>query len=534
MIGTQLEAIEQDVYFIRPHILQQLLPSLTQYFRYADVLGSVNVHNGSNMNNANGRQSPHIGVGTPTQLNAMMNMGSPMMMSNMNPNYVRNMNSPHMSPGMANGIPGAGFSANSPLGTAVRTPMSMPNRPQISQDQFSAQMQGIQSRLINIQHQMHMIQQMQAGPMSPETARNLQLRQGELIRQQQILQKQQYSLNAMNPQIAGRLSSRPVRGNESSMGMGQVDMHSPNFSMPQMGWMNANMNVGNRMNLHPAQIQYLQQMQALQRQQQAQSMQQVQMQGGQLQDFSSLQNFMGSSNGIPTPNEKSVPSENGADAIENRASPSHRIATPQLRNSTAVSLPSPAGHHVGSFVNNASPGLNVTSPKNETDQISQQIQSAVQNNLSKNIQGNAIKMEGNLVDLGNDNFQGSRPANIRINTQANMQGNMVGNMIGNIPLNLQTNGNMQVQQPSQLNMLHNETLAQFANPSMNGLKGNFIQNAKAQQQHSEKEPLKIDNKESSGIPTQPLSASENWEAEFNIDPSKPEISESKEDCIKVF
>merc|ERR1719354_492180 len=84
MIGIQLEVVNKGVYFIRPETLNQLLPSLNQYFSYAEML----VNNAGNRGNVQQQQLQQQFQFRNGQSPLMGNTALPGTSPNMRPNMI--------------------------------------------------------------------------------------------------------------------------------------------------------------------------------------------------------------------------------------------------------------------------------------------------------------------------------------------------------------------------------------------------------------------------------------------------------------
>jgi hypothetical protein len=207
MIGAQLDVLDQDIYFIRPDVLQQLLPSLNQYFRYAELL--VNGQQPRTVQ-APGAVRPQINAGQAGMplMNASPMMQNGMMVAQQPGNGVAG--SPHLTPNMMgspNMRPGMMMQGRPAMVGGAR-PMGMNQSMQTLQ--ANQQIQLIQSRLLPIQQQLQQIQQMMSQGVAPEQMQVLQHRQQELLRNQEVLQQQYISLQQYGGSARQNVI-RPVR-----------------------------------------------------------------------------------------------------------------------------------------------------------------------------------------------------------------------------------------------------------------------------------------------------------------------------------
>jgi hypothetical protein len=225
MIGAQLDVLDQDIYFIRPDVLQQLLPSLNQYFRYAELL--VNGQQPRSVQ-APGAVRPQMNAG---QAGMPMMNASPMMQNGMmvpqQPGNAVAAGSPHLTPNMMsspNMRPGMMMQGRPAM---VGGPRPMGVNQSIQTAQANQQIQLIQSRLLPIQQQLQQIQQMMSQGVAPEQVQVLQHRQQELLRNQELLHQQYISLQQYGGAVRQNVI-RPVR----PTGMAENPMVQP-FSQMQ-------------------------------------------------------------------------------------------------------------------------------------------------------------------------------------------------------------------------------------------------------------------------------------------------------------
>ena len=186
MVGAQLDVIDQDIFFIRPDTLQQLVPSLNQYFKYAEMLVNGN-NNRASMGGTMGRPPMQTAANLAQQrlMNGQMQNNSLMGPTPGNTN-VPTKGSPMMSPAMM---------ANSPnfRPNAMNSPQLRGVAPQQMNTQLAQNLQTLaqqitmyQGKHTQLQQNVVQIQNMRQTPnLSQENQQNLQLQQQELMKQQQ-------------------------------------------------------------------------------------------------------------------------------------------------------------------------------------------------------------------------------------------------------------------------------------------------------------------------------------------------------------
>ena len=242
MIGIQLDVINQGIFFIRPETLQQLLPSLNQYFSYAEML--VN----NSRNQPSGRGPTPQGNNAAQQQRMNIPASSPML----HPNVINAQNqqsqqfnrngtaSPLMAQNPVAGSPNVrpNMMTNQSL-TAMSPqsrPMTLPQQAQQQPQYIQQQMNIVQSKIIHIQQQLQQLHQMSLGPIPPEQMMNLQMRQQELLKSQQLLSQQLNSLSQMQQQsmlqVQRGQAVRPVGGMDPNY-LAQVQMMQQNSQMQQ-------------------------------------------------------------------------------------------------------------------------------------------------------------------------------------------------------------------------------------------------------------------------------------------------------------
>jgi hypothetical protein len=276
MIGIQLDVITQGIYFIRPETLEQLLPSLNQYFSYAEML-------------VNNRRNQPPGRGPVAQGNAIqqqrvnMTANSPML----HPNVINQQNQQFNRAGIASPLMQQNPASNSPiirpnmlLNSPQIRPMALPQQMQ-NQPQFIQQQINIaQSKFIHINQQLQQLRQMSMGPIPPEQMMNLQMRQQELLKSQQNLTQQ---LNSYS-QIQHQAMLQVQRG-QAARPPGVVD---PNY-LAQMQMMQQNSRMANPQTMEHRSP-HMQGNQTFQHQTSQQLQQMQQMQQQQLQQMQQMRN----------------------------------------------------------------------------------------------------------------------------------------------------------------------------------------------------------------------------------------------------
>ncbi|KAJ3269309.1 hypothetical protein HDV01_001595 [Terramyces sp. JEL0728] len=296
MLGAQLEVLDQDIFFIRPDTLQALLPSLQQYFHYAELL--VNRAGGQNASlqanaanprppnaNANFSNMQIPGMGSPVVNNSLM--GQPAMNAqNRSPMVAQNqMNmvaSPNVRPGM---MVSPQVRPNIPPGQGRGMVNQQPMHTRIQHIQLlNAKNQQLSSQLQQIQ------QLMQSQGIPQEQMQSLNQKQQECLRQQQQIQQQLMSLNSsqMPHPNFNRAPMRPLRpdanGNMSpDMRMQMQPGQQINPQMYQSQMMGVNPQMMNMQNPQFNQFQFQARPQnAGMMMQQQQALQQMQMQNAQM------------------------------------------------------------------------------------------------------------------------------------------------------------------------------------------------------------------------------------------------------------
>jgi hypothetical protein len=563
MIGAQLDVLDQDIFFIRPDTLQQLLPSLAQYFRYAELLvSSVNQRPGGVQ-----QQLPvQPGVRPQMAMNPAQMTPSPMGMSPMttgvqpNPQFVQAPGiTPHLSPSMANASPQIGQvrpNVFQQVGQGrpqqqQQMPGQMGGRPfnpnqmqqpgqqvngisrelnlqhqlqqiqQMRQGQVSPeqmhnqqmqpiqQIQSIQARQMNLQHQLQQIQQMRQGQVSPEQMHNLQMRQQDLLKQQQALQHQLLQLG-QNPHVQQNMvgrspvsrPQRPVNIQQQNpqnlqLQQGQFDMGLDQFDPNQVANQNQRLiqqqqyMMMQQMNFRPAQRpnnntpqmqlyvqqQMQMQMQALQRQQQMQ-----QMQNNQFQDLGNDQFGL---EGFQSPRLANGSVGNGG----GQTSPHSINNTPSLgQNSMGFQNNFAKGKSVGQpspFMENQSQMSKAGSPQVPPPQMGQQQLLNQQQQQMNNITQQQMMQQQNMQNYAQQQSQ------MRMLQQEQMQ-------------------------RSQFNQFQNQNPLQHTVIMPKGDLSN--------------KPLGINTETFTNV-QQPISATDNWEADFNItQPESGKSNDQKEDC----
>ena len=251
MVGAQLDVIDQDIFFIRPDTLQQLVPSLNQYFKYAERL----------VNGNNNRASMGgITVGRPQM------QGAPMIQT---PQSQRQSNPVQMNPHQIMGGVNLG-----PKGSPMMSPAIMHNSPAVRPNSMSPQIRAIapqmntqvastlqnlaqqitmyQTKHNQIQQQLIQIQNMRQNPnLNQETQQNLQFQQQELMNQQKSVTlalnqlTQQYRLAMDQMKNANAIATQQQRAIENQQ-MAQMypQMARPtNMSATSINMMNPNMGI---------------------------------------------------------------------------------------------------------------------------------------------------------------------------------------------------------------------------------------------------------------------------------------------------
>lgn len=233
MLQAQFEVLHQNVFFIRPETLQQLLPSLNQYFGYAEMLGN---RSGGNTPILRNQASPAL-MGQQLAMNSQQpqqqRAGSPMIHPNVliaqqSQGFVRQggttsplmmNNSPNVRQNMMGGNPQSMSMPNQiqqhmqprPMGAPSQQQQVLPHPQQIQQH-----IQALQNKLMHLQQQLQQIHQMSLNPLGPEQLQNIHMKQQELLRIQQSLTQQLNHYNqlhhvSMAQQRNSMNAQRPVR-----------------------------------------------------------------------------------------------------------------------------------------------------------------------------------------------------------------------------------------------------------------------------------------------------------------------------------
>ena len=195
MLQAQFEVLHQNIFFIRPETLQQLLPSLNQYFGYAELIGN---RSGGNTPILRGNQpSPpmlgHVNTQQPRAQSPMIHPNVLNSQTNFGRQGVNNSimnNSSSMSQNMLMGqqqMPIANQMHNMPIHSGI-----------ISSQQIQQQIQILQTKLMHLQQQLQQTHQMSMGPVGADQLHNIQMKQQELLRVQQVMTQQLNQWNQMH------------------------------------------------------------------------------------------------------------------------------------------------------------------------------------------------------------------------------------------------------------------------------------------------------------------------------------------------
>jgi hypothetical protein len=245
MLQAQFEVLHQNTFFIRPETLQQLLPSLNQYFNYAELLvNNGRTNNAAGIRASQGSSSPSLAP----QQQRIPGTGSPLIHPNIlnaQNQQVNNYNrqgatSPHMSPATLSGMnspnvrpnPMMGMQHQNSQGGLMHLQMMMQRPMGMMQNQMApSQMQALQNKLIQVQQQIQQLNQMSQNGVSQENHQVMQNRRQELLQNHQMLLAQVNQLQTRNQII--RPGFRPVEQQYygSHGNMPQQALHGGN--MPQ-------------------------------------------------------------------------------------------------------------------------------------------------------------------------------------------------------------------------------------------------------------------------------------------------------------
>ncbi|KAI8897706.1 hypothetical protein BC833DRAFT_24134 [Globomyces pollinis-pini] len=513
MLGAQLDVLHQDIYFIRPDTLQQLLPSLNQYFQYSDLLvnghlrqnggagiagnvamgGQMMMGNNTSMgppmnggqqmvgNQMMGNQMANqmgnvmsqgmTNMGNPNMMNQMKNPmqmtprglnGSPMMAAGaMQPSVNQGMNpnngSPHMSPAMLQGSPNVRpmpmvspqVRPNGPVGQMAR-PMNGMNQAQANDQNFRMQQaQAIQIRQLNIQQQLQ-----QLNAMSQGGAMSPEQMMTIQAKQQELLRNQQMLQSQMMALNRGQVM------NPRNPNMGMV--RAPG-QMPQNGMM------GGELGMHPNQLQarqmspqqqslYIQQQQQLQRQQQMMLQQQIANQQQSQNAPQQLEDLLGQQ---PQTDPNQQFTLNQGDNASQQGSPA-------VLNNMSVSKPkSPSNPVENTLKKEGTPKLTPNVPQNQPGGNG--------NNMLQNNQffQQSMGMAGNMMNQANLMNQNAMMAAMNANNNVNNQNSANQQQMANqnrMMMNqngMNQNGMSMVQNPMNIN---------GNNMNMNGMNMNMNAN----------------------------------------------------------
>lgn len=508
MIEAQLDAINRDTYFIRPDVLEQLQPSLNQYFRYAELL--VNGHQPRPVHNASRPASGRM-FGSPMMQAGMMQPG--MMQPGMNA-----MGSPQMSPNLTAASPN--LRPNMMLAGQGRGTPQMQARPVGNAQSINPaqRIQMIQANLMSIQQQLQQIHQMSQGQITPEQMQNLQLKQQDLLRQQQIFQQQVNALNQMTMQSGMmrsppnmrpniRLQNRPPAsdigigigfGNDNQMNQfNQLQNNAAVLANQRMMQQQMYAQQMARGQMAPNRPQNMQQMQMLQQQQlnQQQQIQELLGTGDQQQNpsFLSNDNFNGS------PQLKNAPATQGKGSPTSSSQSKSSPNNPAIKKDSTPSIPQNAPQMLGMNPNDPAfqIGMGVRGPMNA--QMAQMGMSQMNPNQLSQIS----QQFGNQMmspPLGHNMPQNMQQGiNQRVQ---NLQGNMDNQQVMGMTFDQNNFGNNQSRRPQ--GQGQHQQLFQVGQ-----IPGGI--------QQSQSSPF--------GLQQSASSKSENWADEFNF-PTNPQLTAS--------
>ncbi|KAJ3256839.1 hypothetical protein HK103_005083 [Boothiomyces macroporosus] len=489
MLGAQLEVLHQDIFFIRPDTLQALLPSLQQYFHYAELLVSRTGGQNANLqgNAANPRPAnPNANFAAMNNMQ-MPGMGSPVVNSSImgQPGMAAQSRSPMVAQNQMNQMMG---SPNVRPGMMV-SPQVRPNIPpgqgrgMVNQQAMTAtrmqQIQLLHAKNQQLSQQLVQIQQlMQSQGIAHEQMQSLNQKQQECLRQQQSIQQQLMTLNSSpmpNPNF-NRAPMRPLRpdasGNMSPemrvpMQPGQNRMGPQMNQMYQTQMMGMNPQMMNMQNPQFNQFQARPQNMGMVMQQQAMQMQLQQ--NPQMADQQGMFMQQQVGQGSPQLPKSSLPNQGKTSpvvtqntAAANKSTKVKKEQTPKISpNTPKISTPNmPQGI----------PPQNIQGNMNEIHGMSQSSQlQGMQQNQMQGMQQNMMQqpgalqsMQGQGLQTGMNGMPGSQAMQAATNLQQQVMMNKMQNQSGS-PMN-QPAAMMQMRpgMPANMTPMQQQAMAQMA------------------------------------------------------------------------
>ena len=244
MVGAQLDVIDQDIFFIRPDTLQQLVPSLNQYFKYAELLVSGNVNRSGPVPRPQMNSAPNMAQ--QRLINGQIQNNSQIGMQPNNGSQAKN--SPLMSPAMMTNSPNFRPNTISPhlRGAA---PQQMNSHLAQNLQALNQQISMYQAKNNQLQQSLMQIQSMrQNQAMTQDQQQNLQYQQQEMMKQQQSVAS---ALNQLTQQYRAAMDqmknfnalANQQRAINNQQQMAQIQSQIGRGMAPNMNMMNPMMGV---------------------------------------------------------------------------------------------------------------------------------------------------------------------------------------------------------------------------------------------------------------------------------------------------